>query len=348
MARIRLHILLFTLTVLSAAACKSDDIPVVQGKKQNEAIEWMDRLWKTSPFPISLERQTIFAKIQDYADQCPAAYFKNYLNSPDNACEAMEKSDSILSCYRYAFDRVLDELKSEQVEKGTVVIWMLYNMGYIVKTSSACFGIDIYHRWGEKLASCLDFLCITHEHQDHYNIHLMQSMFEMNKPVLSNFFKKETNYKYTSTNNNQYVIGNCSIKTAITNHNETAAGKNFVTVFHINCGADTENFTLLHVGDSNFRPEQYISIQGTVDLLIPRYSPEPHPLAENNIIGIGSGQVLPGYVLLSHILELSHDGVEGSRWPLDMALERASKINCEKSYVPFWGEKLVWKNKILN
>jgi len=52
--------------------------------------------------------------------------------------------------------------------------------------------------------------------------------------------------------------------------------------------------------------------------------------------------------LLSHILELAHAGVDESRWSLDMALERASKINCEQTYVPMWGEKLVWKNNKLN
>ena len=33
---------------------------------------------------------------------------------------------------------------------------------------------------------------------------------------------------------------------------------------------------------------------------------------------------------------------------LDMALERASKINCDQTYVPMWGEKMVWKNGKLN
>jgi hypothetical protein len=45
---------------------------------------------------------------------------------------------------------------------------------------------------------------------------------------------------------------------------------------------------------------------------------------------------------------LGHNGVENSRWPLDMALYRASIINCEKTYVPFWGEKLIWKGGRLN
>ena len=82
------------------------------------------------------------------------------------------------------------------------------------------------------------------------------------------------------------------------------------------------------------------------NVLIPRYA--PNALTENNILGTGAGQVQPDYVLLSHILEMAHAGVDASRWSLDMALERASKINCDQTYVPMWGEKMVWKNGKLN
>ena len=80
--------------------------------------------------------------------------------------------------------------------------------------------------------------------------------------------------------------------------------------------------------------------------MIPRYA--PNALTENNIIGTGAGQTKPDYVLLSHILELSHVSEEESRWSLNSALERAARLNCENSVVPFWGEKLVWKDGKLN
>lgn len=102
----------------------------------------------------------------------------------------------------------------------------------------------------------------------------------------------------------------------------------------------------MHVGDSNFKPEQYTNLASHVNVLIPRYA--PNALTENNILGVGAGQVQPENILLSHILELAHAGVDESRWSLDMALERASKIKCDQTYVPMWGEKLVWKNGKLN
>ncbi|MDR0833361.1 MAG: MBL fold metallo-hydrolase [Candidatus Symbiothrix sp.] len=339
---------LFLLAILFCTACSSpEDNPDPSPPTQtSEAQKTMQQLWETSPITMSIARQSAFVKIQDYADICPAEYFKKYLSSLDQSCESMEKNDPALTCYRSAFDRVLEGIKKEQVEEGTVVIWLLYNMGYVVKTPSGCFGVDIYHRWAKKLEPYLDFLCVTHNHQDHYNTALMQAMFDANKPVLSNYFRKNTGYAYVATKDANYTIGNFSIRTSITDHNNTTEGKNFVTVFRIDCGNNTGNFTLLHVGDSNYKPEQYTNVQGTVDVSIFRYA--PNALTENNILGTAQGQIQPGYVLLSHILELSHEDVAGSRWPIDMALERASKINCEKTYVPFWGEKLVWKNGKLN
>lgn len=45
----------------------------------------------------------------------------------------MEKADPILIYYRSAFDRVLEDIKNSSVEEGTVELWQLYNMGYVIK-----------------------------------------------------------------------------------------------------------------------------------------------------------------------------------------------------------------------
>jgi hypothetical protein len=343
------HILLLVCSMFFAGCGdKTGDIPATKEKEKtpSTAAQVMQQLWETSPLAMNVARENLFGIIQGYADNCSKAYFKdNYMKSTDAACENMERYDPILTCYRLAFDRVLEEIQTETVENGTVVIWALYNMGFVIKTPSACFGIDIYHRWALKLAPYLDFLCTTHDHSDHRITGLMQVLFDANKPVLSNFWKKGTSYAYTSTTDKNYTIGKFNIRTAITDHNGTAEGKNFVTVFRIDCGDDTGHFTFLHVGDSNFQPAQYPNVQGPLDVYIPRYAPEPHGGDENLIIGTGSGQVQPTYVLLSHILELGHDA---ARWSFDQALFRASQINCERTYVPFWGEKLVWKNNQLH
>ncbi len=340
-----------SLLAVGSVACEEDEnneIPTTYQGILTELAEKVDAttqaLWNTSPLQLTAERTEVLNTIQTYADQCLDDYFINYLNGFDQTSTNMERCDAILYYYRSAFDRVLEGVQNETVENGTAIIWQLYNMGYIVKTPSGCFGIDISHRWAKELAPYLDFLCITHNHSDHYSSDLIEEMFDLGKPVLSNYLK-DASYEYTAKGDKDYTIGDFTVKTCITDHNN-ANLSNFVTVFSIDCGADSGNFVLMHVGDSNYKPEQYTNVASHVNVLIPRYA--PNALTENNILGTGEGQVQPDYVLLSHILELAHAGVEESRWPIDLALERAAQIKCEQTYVPMWGEKLVWKNGKLN
>ena len=331
-------------------SCSNDNDDITTGYEgilddlSEEVNVTVQELWSTSPLTLDAKRTGALAKIQGYADNCLSDYFSTFLSGYDQTSENMEKADPILIYYRSAFDRVLEDIKNSSVEEGTVELWQLYNMGYVVKTSSGCFAIDISHRWAKELAPYIDFLCVTHNHADHYNKELIQAMFDLGKPVLSNYLQDES-YEYTSKTPTDYTIGDFAIHTSITDHNNSGLS-NFVTVFYIDCGEDTGNFTLIHTGDSNFKPEQFTNIASLVNVLIPRYA--PNALTENNIIGTGLGQTLPDYVLLSHILELAHVDTDSSRWSVEMALERASKINCEQTYVPMWGEKLVWKNGKLN
>lgn len=331
-------------------SCSNDNDDITTGYEgilddlSEEVNVTVQELWSTSPLTLDAKRTGALAKIQGYADNCLSDYFSTFLSGYDQTSENMEKADPILIYYRSAFDRVLEDIKNSSVEEGTVELWQLYNMGYVIKTSSGCFAIDISHRWAKELAPYIDFLCVTHNHADHYNKELIQAMFDLGKPVLSNYLQDES-YEYTSKTPTDYTIGNFAIHTSITDHNNSGLS-NFVTVFYIDCGEDTGNFTLIHTGDSNFKPEQFTNIASHVNVLIPRYA--PNALTENNIIGTGLGQTLPDYVLLSHILELAHADTDSSRWSVEMALERASKINCEQTYVPMWGEKLVWKNGKLN
>ena len=354
----KIRYILCCLLAVGIMGCSDDDnnsiVTGYEGILDNLAASvnaTSQELWSTSPLVLDAKRTEAMEKLQDYADKCKADYFSVFLSGYDQTSLNMAKSDSILYFYRTAFERVLDGVKSSTVENGTAQIWLLYNMGYIIKTPSGCFGIDISHRWAEEFAPYLDFLCVTHKHSDHYSNNLIQAMYDLDKPVLSNYLQPVASYPFYSKKSEEYTIGNFKIRTCITNHNE-ASLKNFVTVFYIDCGDDAGGLTLIHTGDSNFKPVQYADITDAndvnhhVNVLIPRYA--PNALTENDIIGTGTGQVTPDYVLLSHVLELSHADEEDSRWTVQSAWERASKINCQQTYVPMWGEKLVWKNGKLN
>ena len=156
------------------------------------AKEVAETLWATTPLqqqPLNAERSEVLKKIQKMADDCTSDFFESYIASLDQSAEMREKYDPMLAFYRLSLDHVINAIKTTTVENGTTCIWQLYNMGYIVKTPTTCFGIDINHRWAEKLEPYLDFLCVTHKHQDHYNTALINAMLNAGKPVYSNWIK---------------------------------------------------------------------------------------------------------------------------------------------------------------
>lgn len=332
-------IIISLLLLLMAAVDKGQEfsIPKNQDNFFNEAKSTMNLFRKTSPFLLDDRRIALLKDFQTYSDSLSYLTFNKYLKSPDQISVDMEHAIPILYCYRNAFDCVIDEVRNTKVEDGTVVIWLLYNMGIVVKTPSGCFGIDINHRWAEKIEPYLDFLCVTHDHEDHKSIELMQAMKSKGKPVLSNFFKADD--KYYSIKPANYKIGNFSISTDITDHNTKLL--NFISVFRIDCGRDAGNFSILHCGDSNFNPMQFSHVQGPVNLAILRFGAKE----ENNILGTGNGQVKPDYIVLSHIIELRHRINESPhRASIIETLNHIPQMKCEQTILPFWGEKMVWKS----
>ena len=223
------------LLAVGLMSCSNDNDDITTGYEgilddlSEEVNVTVQELWSTSPLTLDAKRTGALAKIQGYADNCLSDYFSTFLSGYDQTSENMEKADPILIYYRSAFDRVLEDIKNSSVEEGTVELWQLYNMGYVVKTSSGCFAIDISHRWAKELAPYIDFLCVTHNHADHYNKELIQAMFDLGKPVLSNYLQDES-YEYTSKTPTDYTIGDFAIHTSITDHNNSGLS-NFVTVF---------------------------------------------------------------------------------------------------------------------
>lgn len=304
----------------------------------NEAIMKLNELWRTSPFEVNATRIDLMRTMENYSVLLPHNSFQSYLTATPATATGMEKENPILSNYRHAFDFVLSQARNETVEEGTTLIWLLYNMGFIIKTPSVCFGIDINHRYAEQLEPYLDFICVTHNHADHKSIELMDAMHRAGKPVLSNFYTASRDYHATSAAN--YVIGNVRIRTNITDHD--AILKNFTTVYRIEAGNDSGNFDILHCGDSSFDPSQYLNVDGgSPSLLVLRSSTR----TENNIIGTGNGQVSPQNVFLSHLIELRHRINESPmRFTIMGTLENRSNISVENTFVPFWGERSIWKD----
>lgn len=340
MKKINLLILMLPMITLSCQLNlhKKNGYKNTTSEAVQEAAQTMQQFRKTSPFLLDNERLILWDKIQVYSDNLLDTTFKEYLTNSEEDAVNMEDTIPILYFYREAFDKILYEVKNTKVEYGSTLVWLLYNMGFVVKTPSGCFGIDIDHRLAEQLEPYLDFLCITHNHGDHYNIKLMEAMNNHGKPILSNFHKRSG--EYLSTTPTSYKIGNFSIHTNMSDHLANPDFPNFVTAFRIECGEDAGNFSMLHCGDSGFSPEHFMNVQGPVNLVVLRWGAP----RESNILGTGEGQVKPDYAVLSHLIELRHKPYPHGQASITKTLEHLPTVKCENTILPFWGEKLTWKN----
>lgn len=330
--------LLIVLAAITSCSLSKSNRDYISDETVKEAAKIMAQFRKTSPLLLDDERLEIWDKFEAYSDSLENTTFIEYFGSPSEVASEMEKAVPMLYFYREAFDKVLYEVKTTKVKYGTTEIWMLYNMGFVVKTPSGCFGIDIDHRLAKNLEPYLDFLCITHNHGDHYNMELVEAMISNGKPVLSNFYEGSTDY--LSTTATDYRIGNFIIHTDISDHLRNPDLSDFVTLFRIEGSEDSGNFSILHCGDSGFNPSHFKNVQGPVNTVILRWGAK----RENDILGTGEGQVVPDYAILSHLIELRHKPYPHGQASISKTLEHLPNVENENTILPFWGEKMIWKN----
>ena len=82
-------------------------------------------------------------------------------------------------------DRICTTI-SETVEvKDVPAVWMIYNMGVVVRTKTCVFAIDLCHRKACELIPDLDFALCTHNHNDHCTEDFMNGMVAAGKPFVS-------------------------------------------------------------------------------------------------------------------------------------------------------------------
>lgn len=292
-------------------------------------------LYQTDCTQASAQRDSALTYLQACGDSCTEETFQKYLKAGETEARQMERKYPVLAFYEHAAEKILNEMVSRTVPQGQVYIWCLYNMGYIIKTPSVCFGVDLNHKYACRFAPYIDFLCITHQHEDHIDRTLNDEMYWVGKPVVSNFFPPDSTspYPYLVKTPGSMEIKGIKIVTNIDDHNSKL--KNFVVTYQFDCGKDTKNTVIMHVGDSSFNPKQYSVDQG-VDVLIPRYA----PTIDQKIIG---PVIKPRVILMSHIMELRHVNQPGSRSSIAQGLEHNRELLPYHAYLPFWGELFVYK-----
>ena len=127
------------------------------------------------------KRENLQDRLQEIINKTLKAEFEAFDNDTGK-----KTSNPALKFYDQSIDRLLQDIPATTVAPGTVVIWYLYNMGFVIKTPDTCFGIDIHHRQAVKLEPLLDFIATTHNHNDHYNLPLLRAMTAKGKLVISN------------------------------------------------------------------------------------------------------------------------------------------------------------------
>lgn len=106
-----------------------------------------------------------------------------------------------------ARDRVFSEVAAAKIPDGSLRLWRIYNMGYIIKGPTHTVAIDITNRplfygmpdkpyavdtehavWGKedcnRLAGLADMIFVTHPHGDHYFRDCIEAFIAAGKPVV--------------------------------------------------------------------------------------------------------------------------------------------------------------------
>ena len=238
-----------------------------------------------------------------------------------------------LQRYEDAFDKVVAEIKATEVTDRPAV-WLVYNMGIIVKTPKSLFSVDLHHRRAEELAPLLDFALITHNHGDHYTDRFYYAMDGVQKKtVVSNFkdnygahFAKRHPGGYTRASKT-FEFGDVTVRTAYTDHNAYLI--DYTTTFEITCG----DFTIYHSGDcSNAAKLKPVSPNPDLWLV--------HPLCGMKPVD-GARAVNPKLTVVAHLNELGHPKGR-ARWTWADGEAAKAKL-AEAGYaavVPLWGDRL--------
>ena len=268
----------------------------------------------------------------------PEEYTAFYTSGLDLTPEALARAieaQPILYFYEAAFDKLKHEVESTAVAPDTVVLWHVYNMGYVVKTCDSCFALDLHHRRSEELIPLLDFLVVTHDHTDHQTARLLESFAKTGRPVISNFYP-HTGFSATPRT---LKLGNVVLHTCITDHNRKLL--NFVQPCEIELPGKDRKIVIFTGGDT-FDPAQFRMHNPEVDVFI------VHPRV-GLVVTEAQKIVNPRLTLISHLLEMHHY-FDQWRWGFDVGFDELgkSRSNGRAAAIPMWGDRIVLKYSYSN
>lgn len=271
---------------------------------------------------------------QTYRDFCEYG-----IRYPEKDLPRFYEEHPALYWYDRSFDQVLDCVRNVSVPEGQVFLHLVYNMGYVVKTPSKCFAVDLHHRRAEELVPHLDFCCITHNHSDHYTQRFASAMNLSGKPVVTNFFAND-GYPgtddaagYSKGPERTLDFGDVTVKTYESDHN--AKLRRFVQPVELQCRTGHGVCVIFSSGDSCNAEQVTASVRPDFWLV--------HPYVGLKIAD-GAARLDPALTLCSHLMEFHHS-IDRFRWTYRQGYEAARKVweTGRAAVVPVWGDRIVFR-----
>jgi hypothetical protein len=286
-------------------------------------------MYRTNGHDLTPKRLQAMDIVQSEINYFEREDWKEYRMESDPKVLAEMESKGVPYFLRQAFNKVNEEIRTTKVAEGTVAVWLLYNMGYIVKTPTTTFAIDLYSRYTDELLDVIDFGMITHPHSDHNHKAFTQGLAKRNKPILAAFDIKNVE-EMRVEDGGVYTFGDVKVRVTLGDHNKKLL--NYVASYEIDCGENTNNTVIFHTGDScnyeQLNPEKH------VDIFIPH-------MRVNLKIQAAIDKFRPHHVFLSHLQELGHR-VTKWRWTFDDALKDKAKFQHDHLWIPCWGERIIY------
>lgn len=146
------------------------------------------------------------SSIGNYSTRKPGLYaFDNLINNENNGNQVGEDwfinsdpegtNNSLLlertnaasidlrEFYKLRFDKMVTDIKQTQ---ASLSIWMVYNMGVIIKEGDKVIAIDLdrieLNLIDDNLLNIIDVFLTTHEHKDHFDGYIAKKASELGKP----------------------------------------------------------------------------------------------------------------------------------------------------------------------
>lgn len=264
--------------------------------------------------------------IDEYGWQISNTTWDSYKSSWTDlsVSEKYEATYPILYYLHLADQHSLDDIKNAKITQG-VVIWYLYNMGYVVRTKNVSFAIDLIARGSTSLADMLDFTIVSHSHADHYDKNFVSAMASKGKPVYAPF---TGNGITTISSTSEFNFGEVNVRFTL-NHQQTTMP---VIVSQIDCGASAGNYTIYDMADardlSALKPDRHVNI------LMLHIANGYDPTQAAAIIN-------PEVTIYAHEMELGHStAADGYRWKYSYSYNKIKSQPHESSFILMWGEKL--------